>query len=529
LRVLEYFLPVAALVGLGMLVWNCVEVGRNDACNLVNAVFGARALRRNVAVTVAAVAVVLGATAGSPVIDTARQGMFDPSLMTVQMAMAIYISVYFVNTVMLYGFSAFGMPVSTTACMVFSLIGAALFLSGGENVDWPRATTVVTAIVISIVISGIASFLFMRIFRGAIRDKTGDPETVMAHGPWIAGLIMMGLAWFLVFKGLRGIEAVRVFKSQVFDTYGEPMTLLFIWAAMTLVTHLFLAAAREWGARYLFHAMAVLGMVAMAFAFGQNDLANCAAPGLAAFTLWRGSVAEGRVLTDIAGIAAQVSIPMWALFACGVLMASGMFTPYAQRVTRAAVNTASQFDQVDLYAPKWCKALARLLVKRPAAGPSLAPEPARDERGKKIHFDTLRAAVITGISAGVIAYASGRGLPVSTTYVAFAAILGTGISDRVFSTRGDAELKVGRAIWVVTCWFIAPVISIVATGAIVLLVYHLAIWGMAAAMGLNLLVRWLIKRRSDRHESIYHLHHGAHDGDDGMPLEEPEKDAARSE
>jgi phosphate/sulfate permease len=519
--VLEYFLPVAAFLGLGMLIWDCVEVGRNDACNLVNAVFGARALKRNIAVTIAAVAVVLGATAGSPVIDTARQGMFDPSLMTVQMAMAIYISVYFVDTVMLYGFSAFGMPVSTTACLVFELLGAALFLTGFGNIDWPRATTVVTAIVVSIVISGIASFLCMRMFRGAIRERTQDHEAVMTHGPWIAGLIMTGLAWFLVFKGLRGIEAVRVLKAQVFDTYGEPMTLLFIWAGMTLVTHVFLVLTGRWGTRYLFHAMAVLGMVAMAFAFGQNDLANCAAPGLAAFTLWRGAVAEGHVLTDVAGIAARVNIPMWALFACGVLMASGMFTPYAQRVTRAAVNTASQFDQVDLYAPKWCKALARLLVRPRAAVEPLAPPPARDERGKKIHFDTLRAAVITGISAGVIAYASGRGLPVSTTYVAFAAILGTGMSDRVFTTRGDSELKVGRAIWVVTCWFLAPVICIVATGLVALLVFHLTLAGMVAAAVLNLTVRWLIKRLSDRHEAIYHLHHGVGEREDGTPTEEP--------
>ena len=52
---------------------------------------------------------------------------------------------------------------------------------------------------------------------------------------------------------------------------------------------------------------------------------------------------------------------------------------------------------------------------------------------EKIHFDTLRASVINGVSASVIAFASGQGLPLSTTYVAFAAVLGTGLSDRVFA------------------------------------------------------------------------------------------------
>ena len=124
----EYFIVVAACVGLAMLIWDCVEVGRNDAANLVNALMGARVLRRRIAVTIAAVAVILGASFSAPVMETARKGIFDPTVLTIQMALAIYVSVYFVDTVLLYGFSGFGMPVSTTACLVFELVGAALFL-----------------------------------------------------------------------------------------------------------------------------------------------------------------------------------------------------------------------------------------------------------------------------------------------------------------------------------------------------------------------------------------------------------------
>ena len=83
------FIAIAAFIGLGMLIWDCIEVGRNDAANLVNAVFGARVMRRRVAVAIAAVAVVLGATFSSPVMETARKGIFDPHVLTVQMALAI--------------------------------------------------------------------------------------------------------------------------------------------------------------------------------------------------------------------------------------------------------------------------------------------------------------------------------------------------------------------------------------------------------------------------------------------------------
>ena len=191
-------------------------------------------------------------------------------------------------------------------------------------------------------------------------------------------------------------------------------------------------------------------------------------------------------------------------------MASGMFTTYAQRVTRAEVNTGSQFDRVTLYAPRWCKALASVLLLRRPKHESLAPPPELTEEGKKLHYDSLRASVITGVSASVIAFASGRGLPVSTTYVAFAAVLGSGLSDRVFA-RGDAETKLGRAIWVITCWVLAPLIAVVATGCIATIAYRLEIYGLVLCIMLNLGARLFFRHRANLHEKKYHgdIHRGS--------------------
>ena len=483
-----------------MLIWDCVEVGRNDAANLVNAILGARVLRRRLAVTIAAVAVVLGASFSAPVMETARKGIFDPSVLTIQMALAIYVSVYFVDTILLYGFSGFGMPVSTTACLVFELVGAALFLVGFDNVQWPKVGTVTAGIVVSIAISGTAAFMVMRVFRAAVGDKSEDRKTIMLHGPWISGAIISWLAWFILFKGLKNIEYVKYLKSVTFDVYGEVPVLLGMWAIFTIVTQLLLLLLRRNEYKYLFPATAVLGMICMAFAFGQNDLANAASPGLAGLALWQSGSAAG----DLADIATKIPIPGWALFGCGLLMAMGMFTTYAQRVTRAEINTGSQFDEVTLYAPQWCKSLAGMLLRLPRPQDALAPAPALDTRQKKVHYDTLRASVITAVSASVIAFASGRGLPVSTTYVAFAAVLGSGLADRVFS-RGDGATKLGRAIWVVSCWFIAPLLAIVATGCVARIVYHLSTVGLFVCIALNLGARVYLKRRADRHEQLHHL------------------------
>ena len=518
------FVAVAAVIGLSFLVWDCVEVGRNDAANLVNAVFGARVLKRRTAVVVAGVAVILGAAFSEQVMETARKGIFDPKVLTVQMALAIYISVYFVDTVLLFTFSGFGMPVSTTACLVFELVGASLFLAGPDNVNWPNVGTVILGILVSIVVSGMVSFLVMRAFRGAIRDRSQDETTVMLHGPWIVGAMLTWLTWFMVFKGLKHVSIVKTFKTEVFTEYGEGLVLVCMWAGFAVLTFAALTLTKKKIAPYLFHVTAVLGMVCMAFAFGQNDLANAASPGLAGYTLWQ----SGSAATDLADIASEIEISWWALAGCGILMAGGMLTQYAQRVTRAAVNTGSQYDNVALYAPEWCRRFARVILRFRKDTPALAPQPKLNERGKKLHYDALRASVITAVSGSVIAFSSGHGLPVSTTYVAFAAVLGSGLADRVFA-RGDADLKLGRAVWVVTCWFLAPIVAILATGLVALTVYHLEIAGLAVAIVANICVRSYFSRRSDAHEKKHHSSQDSDDDEDHAKTADSEESAAPAE
>ncbi len=491
------FLEIATGLALLLLVWDCFEVGRNDAANLVNAVFGARVLKRRLAVALAGIAVVLGATFSTSVIETARSGIFDPARLSVAAVLTVYVTAYIVDTLLLYTYSAFGMPVSTTASLVFELVGGAIAVAAGlDAVRWAKVGEVLAAIVISIFLCGVASFLLQRAFRAAIRDRAEDPTVVALHGPWIAGLLLTWLTWFMLTKGLKGWAAARALRSATLDAYGPILTLLTLWGGFALAIHLAMAVARERAARSLFRATTVIGMLCMSFAFGQNDLANGASPGLSAWWLWR-HAARGTEA------ASRIPLPIWALAGCGILMALGMTTPSAQRVTRAAVNTGSQFDHIALYAPRWCRSIARALVPRPAVTGPLAPPPSLDARGKRVHFDPLRASVIMSVSAGVIAFASSRGLPVSTTYVAFAAVVATGMADRVMS-YGDADLKIGRAIWVVFSWFAGALIAMAASAAVATAILHLGVAGLLAAILTNLLLRRWIARRADRHEQIWH-------------------------
>lgn len=486
------FIAVCAVVAIAMLIWDCIEVGKNDATNLVNAVFGSRVMSRRLAVMVAGVFVVLGATFASPVMETVRSGIFQPADLPVEAAISVFLSVYIVDTVLLFAFSAFGMPVSTTATLVFSLAGGAIGVSGNLGlVNWDMLLKIFNSIFGSIVLTGILAFLLQRIFRGAIRNRSGNHVVVMTHGPWITGLMLTFLSWFLLVKGLKGFPAAKALKSALFDTYGTPAVLVVYWAVLTFLTHLVLTMLGRKGTKYLFHFTSVLGMCAMAFAFGQNDLANCASPGLSALLLWKYPEQS------------SLAIPIWGLFICGVLMFVGMTSIGAQRVTRAEVNMASQHDKVALWAPMWCRKLAGLFVKPTPPEEILAPEPEVTTTGKKFHYDPLRASVIMSVGASVIAVASGMGIPVSTTYISFSAVVATGWGDKVYG-RGDADLKIGRSIWVVTAWILGGIIAMVSAGVVSVTVYRLGIAGIVIALATNILLRMFFAKKADAHEQKYH-------------------------
>ena len=254
----ELFIQVSAILAMGMLVLNCFEVGQNDAANLVNAVFGSRVLEKKEGRNSSWNIVVLGATFASPVrMDTVRKGIFNLETIDSIQAITLYLSAYIVGTVLLNSYSAFGMPVSTTATLVFCLAGGAMGVTGDFNaVNWPTFLKVVAAIIISIFLTGIGGFFIQPgHLQGAVGDKSDDHKTVLLQCPWIAGLILTFLTWFMVIKGLKGISAVKVIKKELFDHYGTPPVLLVYWAVLSFVTYVVLKSLPKKFAKYLFHVL----------------------------------------------------------------------------------------------------------------------------------------------------------------------------------------------------------------------------------------------------------------------------------
>ena len=95
------------------------------------------------------------------------------------------------------------------------------------------------------------------------------------------------------------------------------------------------------------------------------------------------------------------------------------------------------------------------------------------------------------------------GIPVSTTYVGFAAVLATGWGDKVFA-GGDSEKKAGRAIWVIFCWFLGGAIAMSAAAVVAKMIHSWQLAGLAVAVAMNLFARWYFDRKSEDHEQKYH-------------------------
>lgn len=501
---MDLFVTAVTILSLLFLVSSCIEVGSNDATNLVNAVFGSGVMKRKSAIVVAGLFVVLGASFSSPVMDTVRKGIFDPEQLDLIMSISVFITAYFVSIMLLFVYSLFGMPVSTTATLVFCLAGGACGVLGGVSaVNWPKFFQVVSAILMSIFVSGVFSYIAQKTFRHYLGFNLEKSKGIRKHGSWIASLMMVSLIWFMLVKGMKHIDFINDFNKGL-TPFGRISLMLFAWLSLTGFWKFVLGRTKPYVSQKLFHIVAILGMVSMAFAFGQNDLANCASPGVAIYMMWKEGLSGSM----------SMNVPVWALSACGFLMFLGMMTQRAKRVTMSEVKTGSQKGDVLLYAPEWCQNLAKVILSR-----KKKPRSSRKLRKihhpsveSKTHYDALRASVILSVSACVIAFASGQGLPVSTTYVAFAAVVASGWGDGVFS-EGQASLKIGRSIWVISGWFIGAAVAFVASFAVAAFIYNFKLTGVAISLVAFVALKIFTRKAGQSHADQY---------DDSRPLREAE-------
>ena len=391
------YLILAGVFGLFM-AWG---IGANDVANAMATSVGARVLTIRRAVLIAAVFEFSGAVlAGGEVTSTIRSGIIDvevvagdPQLLVLGMLAALLAA-----GVWLLIASRMGWPVSTTHSIVGAIIGFGIAGLGWHVVHWSNVGTIAASWVVSPLLSGTVAYLLFRSVQWLILDRPDPLKSAKRFVPlyiFLAGFIM---SLMTMLKGLKHVGL----EISAAEAYGWSaiigLVLMLIGKAFISRVPYDPAADREFHYANVERVFAILMVVtacSMAFAHGSNDVANAVGPMAAIIS----------VVQSGGQISAQSPLPSWVLLLGAVGIVIGLLT-LGQRVIATVGREITQLT--------------------PSRG-----------------FACELAA------AGTVVFASGLGLPISTTHSLVGAVLGVGMA------RGIAalNLNVVRTIfmsWIVT-------------------------------------------------------------------------------
>jgi PiT family inorganic phosphate transporter len=375
---LSLYVIAAGVIG-GYMALN---IGANDVANNMGPAVGSKALPMVGALVIAGVFEAAGALlAGGDVVSTISKGIVtpDPSMavedFVLVMMAALLAAAAWINLA-----TILNAPVSTTHSIVGGVLGAGMAASGPAIVSWPTMGAIAASWVISPVLGGIIAALFLGFIKWAVLFREDRIAAARRWVPVLIGVMAGVFAAYLMMKGLK-----RIWKPST------DVVLLVALAGFTLGW----AGARPWvrarAARIgdrrrdvstLFVLPLIFAAALLSFAHGANDVANAVGP-LAAIA----AAAE-------TGLAApsKVVLPLWVLAVGAAGIAAGLAL-FGARLIRTVGEKITRMDAIRAY----CVALS---------------------------------AAITVI------FASGLGLPVSSTHIAVGSIFGVGFLREALVNRG---------------------------------------------------------------------------------------------
>jgi PiT family inorganic phosphate transporter len=380
-------------------------VGANDVANAMGTSVGSKALTIKQAILIAMVFEFAGAyLAGGEVTSTIRKGIVDTDVFVDSPDLLVYgmLSALLAAGTWLMIASFKGWPVSTTHSIVGAIVGFAAVGVSTDAVNWSKVSTIVASWVVSPVIAGTISFAIFRSVQNLILIQDDPFARAKKYAPMYMFAVGFLMAMVTILKGLK-----HVFKDiGVSLTFGESVVWAIMFGILVAILGSFLLArverdeALEKENRFanverVFAVLMIFTACSMAFAHGSNDVANAVGP-LAAVV---------NVVNSGGDIAAKSAMPSWILLLGGAGIVFGLAT----------------------YGFKVMGTIGRKITE-------LTPS-----RG---------FAAELGAAATVV-FASGTGLPISTTHTLVGAVLGVGLARGI----GALNLRMIGSIflsWVVT-------------------------------------------------------------------------------
>jgi PiT family inorganic phosphate transporter len=375
---LSYYVIAAGVIG-GYMALN---IGANDVANNMGPAIGGKALTMAGALMIAAVFEAAGAIlAGGDVVSTISKGIVapDPAMpaedFVLLMMAALLAAAAWINLA-----TILNAPVSTTHSIVGGVLGAGLAASGPDIVLWPEMSAIAASWVISPVLGGAIAALLLGFIKWAVLFRE---DRITAAKRWVPALIgvMVGVfAAYLMMKGLKhiwkptpGIMLMVVAVSFALGWVGSRR-----WVAAR--------SARIENRRKQISTLFVLPLIfaaaLLSFGHGANDVANAVGP-LAAIV----AAAETGMAAP-----AKVALPLWVLVVGAAGIAAGLA----------------------LFGPRLIRTVGEKITR----------------------MDAIRAYCVALSAAITVIFASGLGLPVSSTHIAVGGIFGVGFLREALVSRG---------------------------------------------------------------------------------------------
>jgi PiT family inorganic phosphate transporter len=393
-------LALACLFGLFM-AWG---VGANDVANAMGTSVGSRALTIKQAILIAMVFEFLGAyLAGGEVTSTIRKGIIDPAILSDDPELLVFgmLSALLAAAIWLMVASLRGWPVSTTHSIVGAIVGFAAVGVGVDAVDWGRVGSIVASWVVSPVLAGAISYGLFRSVQILILDSDEPFIRAKRYIPIYMFAVGFLISMVTLIKGLKHVFAGRGLELSMWEASAGSTLVGLLVAAIGIVL---LRRIREEdtppsgnrfaGVERVFAVLMIFTACAMAFAHGSNDVANAVGPLAAVY----------NVVSTGGAVLAEAVMPSWILLIGGLGIVVGLAT-----LGKKVIATVGR----------------RITELTPSRG----------------------FAAELGAAATVV-FASGTGLPISTTHTLVGAVLGVGLA------RGIGALNLGVIGTIFMSWII---------------------------------------------------------------------------
>ncbi len=449
----------------------------NDAVNFLNSAVGSRAAPFWIIMTVASVAVLLGTTFSSGMMEVAKSGVLRPEYFTFKEVIIVFTAVMVTDVLLLNTFNSLGLPTSTTVSIVFELLGGATamacykvwstgapFTDLGLYINSGKALAMIMAILTSVVVAFIVGLLVQYLLRLIF---TFHYERYYRWlGGLFAGVSLTAIFYFLVLKGLKGssfmtpegLAWVQAHSGDLLQWFFIGTTVFF--QALILIFRL-----------NIFPLIILAGTFALAFAFAGNDLVNFVGVPLAAlesYQIFSAAPGADPMSFTMEGLRANTTTPTFYLVASGVVMVFTLwFSKKAHRVIRTSISLASATrggkEQFGSSLP--ARICVRTAIRANDFLHQLIPEGVFAQLGKRFEprrlkpdeqplpFDAIRASVNLVLAAALIASATSLKLPLSTTYVTFMVAMGSSLADGAWD-RESAVYRISGVLTVISGWFV---------------------------------------------------------------------------